>query len=249
MDNNTRKKNANRLVYITVVVIICVMTVLIGITSALNRSNKPSEPSETSAPESSSALPPATSRPSVTSRVTTPATTTAPAAVTTPSAEQVNTKDDELPVFIMPVIGNIAKDYDLSTLVYSLTMNDYRVHAGIDIAASVGDAVYCVADGVIEQVWNDPLMGRCISVSHSGNAVSIYKNLAPELAQGIVAGASVWGGEVIGSVGESAVIELADEPHLHFEMKVGGIYADPLDYLPAEAVSAMIATDTSYEDQ
>lgn len=247
MDKNNSQKNANRLVYITVVVIICVMTVLLGVTSALNRRKTPLESSAVSGDTSSPTSTPTVTRPQTTPS-TTPSTTSAPVASVTSDSEQVDVIPDVLPDFIMPVIGNVSKDYDLSTLVYSLTMNDYRVHTGIDIAASVGDAVYCAADGTVEQVWNDSLMGYCVSVSHSGNAVTYYKNLSSEIAEGIEAGYKIYGGEILGCVGESASVELADEPHLHFEIKVNSVYADPLDYLPASIVSTMLENDTSYED-
>ena len=42
-------------------------------------------------------------------------------------------------------------------------------------------------------------------------------------------------GEQIGKVGESAISELADEPHLHLEMTVNGLAVDPADYFSQEA--------------
>ena len=35
----------------------------------------------------------------------------------------------------------------------------------------------------------------------------------------------------IGGIGESALIEISDASHLHFEMTLGGIAIDPLDYV------------------
>ena len=75
-------------------------------------------------------------------------------------------------------------------------------------------------------------MGTSVSIEHSGNAVSIYKNLAPEVAEGIIIGASVKCGDTIGAVGESAMNELAEEPHLHYEMKINGKHIDPKEHLP-----------------
>ena len=100
-------------------------------------------------------------------------------------------------------------------------------HLGVDISANLGDEVLAVADGVVTNVWDDPFMGTCVSIEHSGNAVSIYKNLDPEVADGIIIGASVTSGKVIGAVGESAMNELASEPHLHYELKVDGTHVDP----------------------
>jgi murein DD-endopeptidase MepM/ murein hydrolase activator NlpD len=67
------------------------------------------------------------------------------------------------------------------------------------------------------------------------------------LPEGIEAGCTVKAGDKIGYVGDTAMAELADESHLHFEMTVGGIQVDPLDYFGEDAV-ATLAQDNSYED-
>lgn len=146
----------------------------------------------------------------------------------TESDTQTNTPNsDTLPTFSLPVSGTISMDYSDSVPVFSQTMNDYRTHLGVDVSANLGDEVLAVADGVITNVWNDPFMGTCISIEHSGNAISIYKNLDPEVKDGIIIGASVKTGDVIGAVGESAMNEIAEEPHLHYELKVNGTHVDP----------------------
>lgn len=134
---------------------------------------------------------------------------------------------DTLPTFSLPVSGKISMDFSDSVPVFSQTMNDYRTHLGVDVSASLGDEVLAVADGVITNVWDDPFMGTCVSIEHSGNAVSIYKNLDPEVNDGIIIGASVKSGDIIGAVGESAMNEIAEEPHLHYELKVNGTHVDP----------------------
>ena len=139
---------------------------------------------------------------------------------------------DTLPDFLMPTSGDIAIDFSDSVPVFSQTMNDYRTHLGVDISCELGTPVCAVADGIVTNVWNDPFMGTSVSIEHSGNAISIYKNLAPEVAEGVIIGASVKGGDTIGAVGESAMNELADEPHLHYEMKINGKHVDPKEHLP-----------------
>lgn len=144
--------------------------------------------------------------------------------------EEVNA-EPQLPNFQVPAIGVISKEHSVSALVFSVTMNDYRTHNGVDIATTDGADVHAVADGVVEELWQDPLMGYCISISHEGDALSIYKNLRPESISGLSAGDKVVAGQVIASVGESALIEIAEEPHLHFELKIGGESVDPCDYI------------------
>lgn len=130
----------------------------------------------------------------------------------------------------MPVEGTVMKAHDPVNAVYSSTMNDYRVHRGIDIECNIGDDVLCCAYGTVVSVGNDPFMGTTVTIDHGDGLISVYKNLSAELPEKIKAGAEVFEGDVIGSVGESAIIEIADEPHLHFELMLDGKTADPLDF-------------------
>ena len=150
-----------------------------------------------------------------------------------------------LPSFVSPLSGTVAKNHDLTTPVYSSTMQEYRVHRGVDIAAELGTPVCAVADGTVKDVYKDPLMGWCVSLSHKGNAESLYCNLSEGVKDSLAVGASVKSGQVIGAVGESALLELADEPHLHFEMKVGGSAVDPLDYISVSGSAS--ADEENYE--
>lgn len=148
--------------------------------------------------------------------------------------------------FALPVTGKLQKGHDTTIQVYSNTMGDYRVHVGLDIATAAEAPVYAAADGEVEKVWNDALMGTCISIAHADDTVTIYKNLAKDLAKGITAGATVKKGQQVGCVGDTAVIEMADEPHLHFEMTVKGVSVNPLDYFSKSAV-ATLSEDTAFE--
>ncbi len=144
---------------------------------------------------------------------------------------ETDTSVDALPSFSLPVDGKIYKDYSDSVLIFSQTMNDYRIHLGIDVSANLGDEVLVVADGVITNVWTDAFMGICVSIQHSGNAVSVYKNLDPKLNGRTIMGASVKSGDVIGAIGQSAMNEIADEPHLHYELQINWKHVDPKDYI------------------
>lgn len=136
-----------------------------------------------------------------------------------------------LPTFTVPASGAVAKSHSGDAPVFSLTMNDYRPHSGVDISAKLGDDVYAAADGQIGEVWEDPMCGTCMSVKHAGGAVSIYKNLSPEIPDNIAAGVRVSAGEAIASVGESSLVEIADEPHLHYELEIDGVSVDPAEYI------------------
>lgn len=212
----------NRAVYITALTLLVALAVIITLTAVANRSKKPVE---TKPPESKP-------------------TETLP----TDTNEEPNTDVmDKLPSFVLPVSGKLSKSHDAEMQVFSNTMQDYRVHLGLDICAEEGAKVCAAADGTVVEVWEDDLMGQCVAISHSGDAISVYKNLSLTLPEGVAAGAEVEAGDAIGYVGDTAMVELADESHLHFEMTVAGIQVDPLDYFGEDAV-ATLAQDTSYED-
>ncbi len=163
-----------------------------------------------------------------------------------PSDEQ--TSVDQLPErFLLPVYGVMQKKHDSELQVFSPTMGDYRMHLGIDVGTAAGTSVSAMADGVITQVWEDVRMGQCVAIKHGGECYTIYKNLSAELPAGTVVGATVKAGDVIGTVGESAMVEVAEEPHLHLEMTVNGLQVNPMDYFD-DSAKATLNQDVNYED-
>lgn len=135
----------------------------------------------------------------------------------------------------LPASGVISKGHDATLQVWSETMGAYKVHLGIDITTEQGAPVFAAADGTVSKIWDDAMMGKCVSIDHGDGIFTFYKNLDPVLSEGIEKGTVLQSGQQIGTVGESAMAELADEPHLHIEMTVNGIAVDPTDYLSKEA--------------
>ncbi len=152
-----------------------------------------------------------------------------------------------MPEFVAPAVGVVSKGHDLDTLVFWNTTQDWRVHRGMDIVTEVGAKVMAAATGTITSIANDPLYGMTIEITHAGGAVTRYSNLQDTLPEGIEVGAIVKCGDTIGCVGETARIEIAEEPHLHFEMMVDGKSVDPMDYISTSSVQASLSVDVSYE--
>ena len=224
-----RDDKGARAITITIVVMLLVLTTIIITTVIANR---------------------ATDEPVVDEPYSEPAGVTDPDDTPdepTPQPPEQGSDTDTLPSFLLPVSGVLQKDHDAELQVFSDTMRDYRIHLGLDIGTLAGASVSAMADGVITQVFDDVSMGKCIAIKHSGDAYTIYKNLAANLPDTVLVGKSVKAGDVIGYVGESAMVEIADEPHLHIEMTVNGLAVDPLEYLDEEAV-ATLKEDTNYED-
>ena len=53
-------------------------------------------------------------------------------------------------------------------------------------------------------------------------------------------GDTVKAGEKVGVVGDTSLTEIADEAHLHFEIKVGGVSVNPLDYISEDSKKASL---------
>ena len=217
----------NRAVWVTAITLLVALAVIAAVATVANRSKRE---------ETTSPLP--------TETTTKTPTTTTPTPETDPPVSDVS---GVLPTFAVPTSGTLTKAHDADKQVFSNTMNDYRVHLGIDIETAPNAPVYAAADGTVAEVWEDPLMGQCIALQHGGDAVSIYKNLSLEIADSIEAGAKVKSGQLLAYVGETAMTELADEPHLHFELTVAGLQVDPLEYIDEEAVATL--SSSAYEDE
>jgi murein DD-endopeptidase MepM/ murein hydrolase activator NlpD len=217
----------NRAVYLCAVILLLSISVVLIITAVNNRAN----------------IAPVNTTPTVTDTPK-PEGTTPPQSNPTDKPTQGNT----LPEFALPVGGVLSKKHSVDTQVFSPTLGEYRVHLGIDIATEDAAPVFAMAQGTVAQIWEDPMMGWSVAISHTGDAVTVYKNLSKQLADGITVGAEVEAGQLIGSVGDTAMIEIAEEPHLHVEMTVKGLQVDPLDYFSQEVLNAL-TEDSIYESE
>ncbi len=141
-------------------------------------------------------------------------------------------KTNVLPEFSSPVSAGYVINGNSETVpVFSVTMNDYRTHFGVDISAEPGEAVLAAADGVIGAIYEDAMMGTCMTVVHDGGAVSTYKGLYSTIPDGIVQGVEVVKGQPIAAVGDSALAEIAEESHVHYELAIDGVNVDPCLYI------------------
>lgn len=128
-----------------------------------------------------------------------------------------------------PSEGDIIKPFSNDTLLYSKTLSDWRTHDGIDFSAVTDKAVYAAADGVVEKVYHDSLMGCTIVIAHQEDFRTVYQNLTD--CDAVKEGDAVTQGQKIGTGGNSASAELSDVPHLHFSLTQSHNALNPLDYI------------------
>ena len=234
-----KNKKVNRSYVLTFLALTVALVVIIAAAVSANRSKKPSEvPDDTGVKSTEKSTQPPSDTP------TEPEQTEQ--STTQNQNNNSSTTGSKIPTFILPVSGSLSSKHDPSLQVFSPTMQDYRVHIGIDLDTKENAPVYAAADGKISKIWVDTLMGYSIAIKHSGDCVTIYKNLSETLPEGIAEGVSVRSGQLIATVGESAMVEIAEEPHLHFEMTVGDLAVDPLEYFDESALQS-IKKDNSVE--
>ncbi|MBR6744566.1 MAG: M23 family metallopeptidase [Clostridia bacterium] len=227
-NENLKKLQMNRTLAITlsliVVVAVCVTAIAVG---TAKKQKPPAQTSQSTSKTSQS-----------TSKTSASTSQTDPKPNTSVVVEKVS--------FVAPMTaGNVIKEWSADVPVFSTTMEDYRLHLGIDVAASAGTPVYAVADGTVESVEFHPMMGQTVVITHADGYQSVYQNMQTAVPDGIKAGATVKAGDKIGAVGDTALIEISEEPHLHFELYKDGNCENPLAHFTVSPINA--ATD--YEDQ
>ena len=140
-----------------------------------------------------------------------------------------NNTNENTTQFIFPVEGEVIKEFAKDNLIYSETLEEWITHPGIDIKADRTTIVKAVADGTVKSIKNDPRYGLTVTIEHADGYTSVYSSLLT--AEFVKEGEKVTQGQTIGTVGNSAVFEVAEDNHLHFELLKDGSNINPEIYL------------------
>lgn len=103
--------------------------------------------------------------------------------------------------------------------------NIIMAHKGVDYVAKEGTSVMSTNDGIVRLVGEYRNYGKTIIVDHGMGVLSFYLHLSQT---SVKAGEFVYAGQKIGLSGETGY---ADEPHLHFSIRVYGVSVDPVKFL------------------
>ena len=144
------------------------------------------------------------------------------------NADKAETKQAEIS-FSKPVEGEIVKEFAQDNLIYSNTLEEWTTHTGIDIKAEKTTVVKSAEAGMVKSIKNDPRYGLTIVIEHQNGFQTVYSNLLT--SEFVVEGENVEKGQSLGTVGNTAAFEIADEPHLHFEILKDSVAVDPSIYL------------------
>jgi murein DD-endopeptidase MepM/ murein hydrolase activator NlpD len=166
----------------------------------------------------------------------------------------------ELAGFYDANFRSIKKEFFLSPLQFSRITSGFstarrhpilkivRPHLGVDYAAPAGAPVSAVADGVVVSAGRRGGFGLLVVLKHGKTYETMYGHLS-RIAKGVVQGAEVKQGDLIGYVGSTG---LATGPHLDFRLRKNENFVDPAlemdrlegQPLPAEERAAFSAEVT-----
>lgn len=130
---------------------------------------------------------------------------------------------------VSPLNGQVLTAFSVDRLVYDVTMDDWRIHDGVDISAKPGTTVLAACSGTVLAVEDDPMMGTTVTISHDGGYQTTYANLQAQPT--VEEGDTVSAGQIIGAVGTTAKAESGQSPHLHFSVTKDGDAVDPDAFL------------------
>ena len=122
--------------------------------------------------------------------------------------------------FIWPVSGRLTSRYGGRSL-----FGSYNFHGGIDIAVPYGTSIKAADGGkVITAGWHSSY-GNYIIIDHENGKTTYYAHNSSLL---VSVGQRVYQGQVIAKAGSTGN---STGSHCHFEVRVGGVRQNPLNYL------------------
>lgn len=125
-------------------------------------------------------------------------------------------------VWTWPAAGRISSGFGYRTHPIS---GERRLHAGTDVAAPEGTPIVAARDGTVASAGWSGGYGNLVVLDHGDGHTSRYAHTSRML---VGAGDPVQRGQLIARVGSTGD---STGPHLHFEIRWGGVPTDPLAYV------------------
>lgn len=143
------------------------------------------------------------------------------------TAKQTSVKESVKNNVFYPSGKEIIKNFSDSKPIYSKTLNDWRIHNGVDFKAEKGSKIKSISGGVVKDVNSDENFGTTIIIDHN-EFVAYYSGLDENVT--VNKGDSVDAGQDIAVIGDIP-IESKEESHLHLSIKKDNKFINPLEIL------------------
>ncbi len=123
----------------------------------------------------------------------------------------------------MPIVRPINPKRITSLFGYRINpvTNEYGFHSGLDMAAPTGTPIKAAFDGTVFKATSSNGRGNYVMIDSPGGIRTVYCHCSELL---VSEGQKVSAGEIIAKVGSTGQ---ATGPHLHFELRINGIYYNP----------------------
>lgn len=156
-------------------------------------------------------------------------TTTEDTESTTTTTTETAVNQDTPDLYVLPLSNTVQKKFSLEAPLYSVTMDDWRIHSGTDFAGEKDQVVKAVAKGTVISVEENELWGTVVTVDHGVGVQTRYCGVKASVQVDDKVDAST----PIGTL-DTIPCEAMQPSHLHFEMTVDGVPIDAVEAIGLE---------------
>ncbi len=124
--------------------------------------------------------------------------------------------------FIRPVPGSISSGF--GPRLHPI-LGFTRMHTGLDFSSPYGQVIAAAAGGRVILAGSYGGYGNTVVIDHGDGVTTLY---AHQSTINVAYDQLIAAGDLVGFVGSTG---LSTGPHLHFEVRIGGVPVDPMGYL------------------
>lgn len=129
---------------------------------------------------------------------------------------------------VWPIVGDILINYSMDKTIYFPTLQQYKYHPAIVIAATEGEAITAAAEGRVTSVSYDPQLGNTV-VMDLGNEYELTYGQLDNIT--VSEGSYVTTGDIIGSVASPTKYYSMEGANVYFKLTKNGEPVNPMSRL------------------
>lgn len=129
---------------------------------------------------------------------------------------------------VWPIVGDILINYSMDKTIYFPTLQQYKYHPAIVIAATEGETITAAAEGRVTSVSYDPQLGNMV-VMDLGNDYELTYGQLDNIT--VSEGSYVTTGDIIGSVASPTKYYSMEGANVYFKLTKNGEPVNPMSRL------------------